>query len=205
MKDINNNLYVEYLQNLLRDSEISFLDYMGFIESRKDKVSNEQMTTKKVIDLSKLDCKKPTDFLRFIKEEDLNEYIHLFRGRKDAYATRYKQKNGRFGFSPKCINIWNKEKCLKNRDKRADCKKCKNREYEKLTKTLYKNHIMGGEKATAIGIYPITLDSTCYFIVFDFDNHDEDKTIDWEKEVNGLANTCKEFNIWLNSTDAHLT
>ena len=48
-----------------------------------------------------------------------------------------------------------------------------------------------------IGIYPLLENDTCKFIVFDFDNHDEESidNNDWKDEVNALRKICEESNI----------
>ncbi len=49
-----------------------------------------------------------------------------------------------------------------------------------------------------IGIYPLLPDETCNFLVFDFDNHDdESEKINWHEEVDALRQVCK-----LNHVDA---
>jgi len=46
-------------------------------------------------------------------------------------------------------------------------------------------------------VYPLFPDGTCWFLVFDFDNHDEDAapSKDWEQEVDALRKICQALGI----------
>lgn len=43
-----------------------------------------------------------------------------------------------------------------------------------------------------VGLYPLYPDGTCWFLVFDFDNHDEsaEPSKGWQQEVNALRQMC---------------
>ena len=66
-------------------------------------------------------------------------------------------------------------------------------------------HLLGEKEdcTDVLGVYPLLPDSTCRFIVFDFDNHEKDayKNDDantdelWKNEVDSLRNICKRANI----------
>lgn len=48
-------------------------------------------------------------------EEKINLYLSLFKGRKDVYAKRWEKSDGKSGYTPVCLNEWNKEFCEKPR------------------------------------------------------------------------------------------
>lgn len=43
-----------------------------------------------------------------------------------------------------------------------------------------------------VGLYPLYPDGTCWFLIFDFDNHDEsvEPSKGWQQEVNALRQMC---------------
>lgn len=54
-----------------------------------------------------------------------------------------------------------------------------------------------------IGVYPMLPDETCNFLVFDFDNHDDNTNGDdfantderWREEVNALREICRIYGV----------
>lgn len=40
------------------------------------------------------------------KQEKVKLFMNLFHGRKDVHAVRWKNKQGRSGYSPACISDW---------------------------------------------------------------------------------------------------
>jgi Uncharacterized protein conserved in bacteria len=52
--------------------------------------------------------------------------MSLFRGRDDVYARKWQNKEGKFGYSPVCLNEWAKEVCNKPKTK---CSGCMNKDY----------------------------------------------------------------------------
>jgi superfamily II DNA or RNA helicase len=91
----------------------------------------------------------------------------LFRGRDDVYAKRWENKSGRSGYSPACKNEWVRHVC------RKPCSRCNNADYLPLTDQIIREHLSG--KRT-IGVYPLMLDETCWFLAADFDGdhwHDD--------------------------------
>lgn len=58
-----------------------------------------------------------------------------------------------------------------------------------------------GDCTDVIGVYPMMVDETCYFLVFDFDNHDKEQEKDteeganiddeWIMDVNAMREICR--------------
>lgn len=57
------------------------------------------------------------------------------------------------------------------------CAKCANRSWIKLNRRILREYLEGHKEncTDVIGVYPMLEDGTCYFLVFDFDNHDKKK------------------------------
>ncbi len=108
----------------------------------------------------------------------------LFRGREDVYARRWENPDGRSGYSPAALKDW---KTI-NASKPADRKKVDRitRKFLPLTDTVVENHLLGKE---TVGIYPLLLDETCWFVAVDFDK----KT--WADDSHAFLNTCRELGV----------
>ena len=109
----------------------------------------------------------PTRPLRVTSASSTDDKIalfrKLFRGRDDVYAKRWENKSGRSGYSPACKNEWVRHIC------RKPCSQCNNADYLPITDQIIREHLSG--KRT-IGIYPLLLDETCWFLAADFDGDD---------------------------------
>lgn len=111
-------------------------------------------------------------------------FMSLFKGRKDVYARRWKNKNkGTSGYAPVCLNQWQPGVCAKPK---IPCSKCKNRSYAVLDENVIEDHLRGN---TVVGIYPMLPDETCCFLAMDFDE------ADWQKDVSAVRDVCNEFKI----------
>jgi superfamily II DNA or RNA helicase len=108
----------------------------------------------------------------------------LFLGREDVYARRWESPDGRSGYSPAAQKDW---KAI-NRSRPEDRKKVdqKTRQYFPLTEAVIENHLLGNE---TIGVYPLLLDETCWFLAVDFDK----KT--WQEDSRAFMDTCQELNV----------
>ena len=105
----------------------------------------------------------------------------LFRGREDVYPVRWEGKRGDSGYSPACANEWSRPTCQKPKIRCSDCKK---RELLPVTDEVIRAHLLG--KRT-IGVYPLLLDETCWFLAVDFDK----KT--WQEDILAFLGTCHEM------------
>ncbi|MCH8135566.1 MAG: DEAD/DEAH box helicase family protein, partial [Proteobacteria bacterium] len=136
------------------------------------RVELEQVADKLLADLPTLTTKnKVTLFQKF------------FVGRRDIYAFRWENAAGKSGYALACYNEWQKGLCYKPKIK---CSDCTNKAYIPLeSKTIY-DHLSG--KLT-VGLYPLTLDDSCYFLAVDFDKSD------WQHAAQAFSIVCDEFDI----------
>ena len=88
----------------------------------------------------------------------------LFRGREDVYAVRWENPDGRAGYMPKADRNWKAYYASRLEDrKKVDRKK---RTFRPLTDEVIRQHPAGEQ---TIGIYPLLVDETCWFLAVDFD------------------------------------
>jgi len=114
-------------------------------------------------------CVKPIEVLSSDERQErarrrIALFRSLFRGREDVYARRWEGPDGRSGYSPAAQKDW---KAI-NRSRPEDRKKVdqKTRKYFPLTDSVIENHLLGKE---TIGVYPLLVDETCWFLAVDFD------------------------------------
>ena len=111
-------------------------------------------------------------------------FMSLFKGRDDVYAKRWEGKRDhKSGYSPTCLNEWEKGTCLKPR---GTCAHCDHKAYASLDQGAVKKHLLG---ETVIGMYPMLPDDTCWFLAIDFDKGE------WQKDISVLVAVCRETNI----------
>ncbi len=130
---------------------------------------------------SKTEPEKPSagfNLTAINNESPVDAKVALFRSREDIYPVRWESKKGRAGYSPACRNEWNRGLCDKPRVK---CGQCDNREFLPVTnKTIY-DHLAGKQ---TIGVYPLRIDDTCWFLAADFDKSS------WQIDVTAYLETC---------------
>jgi hypothetical protein len=107
----------------------------------------------------------------------------LFRGREDVYATRWEGKNGRSGYSPACVREWEVGSNGKPKLKKLEPF---DRRLFPLTNDVIRDHLTGKH---TVGIYPLLLDETCWFLAADFDK----KT--WQGDAAAFLETCREWEV----------
>ncbi len=102
--------------------------------------------------------------------EKIALFQNLFRGRTDIFAERRQKKDGTHSYSPVKIHFWDSH--IQTKQKRwlcgAECKAVP------LTEKILEEHLKG---IRTIGVYPLLLDETCWFLAFDFDK------LDWREDV----------------------
>jgi superfamily II DNA or RNA helicase len=118
-----------------------------------------------------------------VKDDKINLFMSLFKGRSDVFAKRWQNKKGQSGYSPLCLNEWVPGVCNKPRIK---CSKCDKKLYSALNEAMIEKHLQGD---MVIGIYPMCLDETCSFLAIDFDNKG------WEKDISVIRDTCDQIGI----------
>lgn len=108
----------------------------------------------------------------------------LFRGREDVYAQRWESPDGRSGYSPKTERDWKAYYAAKPEDrKRVDKETRKN---IPLADEAIHAHLTGQQ---TLGVYPLLLDETCWFLAVDFDK----KT--WKDDAEAFRATCRELKV----------
>jgi superfamily II DNA or RNA helicase/very-short-patch-repair endonuclease len=114
----------------------------------------------------------------------------LFHGREDVYPRRFEsRKTGRAGYSPVCGNEWVQGICEKPRIK---CSECPHQRFLPVTDDVIHWHLQGHDihsRDFVIGVYPMLLDETCFFLAADFD-----KTT-WQDDVGAFLETCRQMNL----------
>ena len=108
----------------------------------------------------------------------------LFRGREDVYAVRWEKPDGRAGYAPKADRDWKAYLGARESDRRKVDRQT--RKLRPLTDDVVRGHLMGKQ---TIGIYPLLLDETCWFLAADFDK----KT--WQQDAAAFLETCREFGV----------
>lgn len=116
-------------------------------------------------------------------DEKIALFMSLFKGRTDVYAKKWQNKKGFSGYSPVCLNEWAPGICNKPKIK---CARCGKQSYGSLDESVIEKHLRGGG---IIGVYPMNLDETCYFLAIDFDKEG------WEKDIAVIRDTCSKFEI----------
>ena len=109
-------------------------------------------------------------------EEKIAHFRRLFRGRDDVYAIRWRGKDGKTGYSPASLKNWDKR----------DAQGRPERTFLPLTHEAVQNHLTGRE---IIGVYPLLLDETCWFLAADFDKEG------WQEDALAFVRTCEASGI----------
>jgi superfamily II DNA or RNA helicase/very-short-patch-repair endonuclease len=114
----------------------------------------------------------------------------LFHGREDVYPRRFEsRKTGRAGYSPVCGNEWVQGICEKPRIK---CSECPHQCFLSVSDEVIRWHLRGRDdhgRDFVMGVYPMLLDETCFFLAADFD-----KTT-WRDDVAAFLETCHQMNL----------
>ena len=127
------------------------------------------------------------------QDEKIALFRSLFRGREDMYPRRFESvKTGKKGYQPVCRNEWVSGICEKPRIR---CEDCGRREFLPVTDQVVRNHLQGFDpqdrsaRDFTMGVYPMSLDETCWFLAVDFD-----KT-SWQEDAHAFLETCSSGNI----------
>jgi superfamily II DNA or RNA helicase len=123
-------------------------------------------------------------------EDKVALFRSLFRGRDDVYPRRFEsRKTGKSGYAPACANEWVKGVCEKPRIK---CAECPHRRFLHVTDEVIRYHLSGQDGNGwdfTIGVYPMLLDETCFFVVADFDK------ATWQEDAAAFIETCRAMNL----------
>ena len=114
------------------------------------------------------------------RQEKIDLFRSLFRGRQDVYALRWESKSGKSGYSPACANEWNRALC------RKPCSKCQNPSYIPVSDEAIRDHVLGRH---TVGLYPLLPDETCWLLAADFDK------AGWQEDVLVFVGVCRELGL----------
>ncbi|MBI3838853.1 MAG: DEAD/DEAH box helicase family protein [Planctomycetia bacterium] len=114
----------------------------------------------------------------------------LFQGRNDVYPRRFENhRTGKSGYAPACGNEWARGVCEKPRIK---CAACSHQRFLPVTDDVIRWHLSGRDdtgRDFAMGVYPMLLDETCFFLAADLD-----KT-HWQEDAQAILETCHQMNL----------
>lgn len=130
------------------------------------------------------------------KERRIGLFMRLFCARKEFYAERWESKDGRTGYALACSNRW-KPICPKKKDRNIKCYECPEHAWLPLSETVAYRHLVGQDdrgKPFVAGTYALLEDSSCKFLVFDFDDHDGSH-LPWKEEAVRLREICRNHGI----------
>jgi superfamily II DNA or RNA helicase len=126
-------------------------------------------------------------------EQKIALFRSLFRGREDVYPRRFESKrSGKSGYQPACRKEWIRPFCQKPKIK---CGNCENRDFTPLSNDVIRNHLIGNDpvdryqREFVVGVYPMLLDETCWFLAVDFDKEA------WSEDSKVYLKTCETFNV----------
>ena len=127
------------------------------------------------------------------QESKIALFRQLFRGREDVYPRRFESvKTGKKGYQPVCGNEWVEGICEKPRIR---CEDCLHRKFLPVTDQVVKHHLLGLDpqdrsgRDFTMGVYPMLLDETCWFLAADFDK------VSWQVDAGAFLETCRLFNV----------
>ncbi|MDP1574652.1 MAG: DEAD/DEAH box helicase family protein [Coxiellaceae bacterium] len=114
----------------------------------------------------------------------------FFKGRDDVYPRRFENyRTKKSGYAPACGNEWVPGVCAKPKIK---CFDCPNRRFLAITDEVIRWHLPGVDdrgRDFVMGIYPMLLDETCFFLVADFDKST------WQIDAVAFLRTCYQLNL----------
>ena len=186
-------LYKKYLKlqkenDYLRNENTRLNDLVNLIHKKELHTKTSEINQEETFKIHKKNCLIENSIEigpnnNSSPEDKIDLFISLFRGRTDVYAKRWEKSDGKSGYSPVCLNEWEKSFCEKPKIK---CSNCQNRVYGKFNSSVINKHLRG--EITA-GIFPMLEDETCYFLAIDFDDGE------WQKDISAIRDICNEFNI----------
>jgi len=124
-------------------------------------------------------------------EAKVQLFRSLFRGREDVFARRWESnRTGKAGYSPACANEWDPVLCGKGRGtestRKANCIECCKHAFFRFTDEEVEKHLKGFQ---VIGVYPLLVDETCWFLAADFDGGT------WQDDVTSFRETCGSLDV----------
>ncbi len=140
---------------------------------------------------SPLNASSPTVAAPLTNAAKVALFRSLFRGREDVFPRRWEnEQRGRSGYSPACGNEWAWGLCEKRKGpgagRRATCSDCPNQAFIPVSDEEVARHLRGDQ---VMGVYPLLLDETCWFLAADFDKQA------WQEDIAAFAETCRRHGL----------
>jgi len=185
-KQINDQIRAtEYELVALEAKRAALEERLKQLKSLKESIADEQLL------FTRLPQTKVTN--DSTQDQKIALFRSLFRGREDVFPRRFESKRtGKSGYQPVCRIEWLRPICQKPKIK---CGNCENKDFTPLSDDVIKNHLMGNDPADryrrefVIGVYPMLLDETCWFLAVDFDKET------WEEDSRAYLETCESLNV----------
>lgn len=115
------------------------------------------------------------------KRSTIREKVALFRsyfrGRDDVYAVQGAERSGKTPYYPKRQRI------------RLENGEITWGENLPLTNEVIQAHLQDEKHPIVVGLYPLLLDETCWFLAVDFDKQS------WKENATAFLETCYQFNV----------
>ena len=175
------------------EKELAYLDLKRFdllnkikeLKNQKRRILNELKESHEY-DTSIVTSQSPED-------EKITLFRSLFKGREDVYPKRFESlKSGKSGYQPSCRNEWLRGICKKPKVK---CNECENRDFLPITDEVIRSHLLGedlqkrSKRNFTIGVYPLLIDETCWFLAIDFDKES------WMEDASAFLDTCEHYKV----------
>ena len=116
-------------------------------------------------------------------------FRRLFAGRSEVFPVRWENRStGKSGYAPACANEWVRGVCSKPQVK---CGECPNQAFIALSDNVIASHLRGADPSRSsstdfvVGVYPLRVDETCWFLAVDFDGDD------WSIDALAYIETCR--------------
>jgi superfamily II DNA or RNA helicase len=170
----NIRLREQYARSL---AEIERLQRIVDSMSKPNCVSEEHSSVMQTTDLIQVSKRSPKVTKQSSSEEKVALFRRYFKGREDVYAVRGIDKAGKSTYYPKRQYL-GKEKG-----------KAVWGENLPLTDAVIKDHLQNEDRPVTVGIYPMLLDETCWFLAVDFDKKS------WQEDTAAFLQICHSFHI----------
>jgi hypothetical protein len=118
-----------------------------------------------------------------MKDDRLNLYKSLFKGREDVFALRW-EKSGKSSYMP--AYSFDPYRYRLHQMKGGSFQNFTDKTYQSLTDDHLIKHLKGEQ---VVGLYPLLQDNTSWFIAADFDK------ADWIEECRAFIKICEEHDI----------
>jgi superfamily II DNA or RNA helicase len=165
--------------------ELTLLDFRR--TQLQEKIRQLQAASQSTIDRLPVSAKDSS------QREKIVLFRTLFRGREEVYPRRFEsKKTGKSGYQPVCRNEWMRTVCQKPKIK---CGNCESRDFVAVSDEVIRNHLIGIDpndkqgREYLIGVYPMLLDETCWFLAVDFDKET------WVEDAKAYLETCRSFRV----------